>query len=199
MTTTPASQTDGRFQRSERSREAIVQALLDLIGEHILAPTAQQVAERADVGVRTVFRHFSDMDALYAAMNERMLERVLHVLVDTEQTDPLPDRIAGLAANRAKLFSLIEPYRRANVRFRHRSPFLQESHQKTLALQRADLLRWLPELASARAEIREAFDVAASFSTWDRLRSDQSLNLKKSEGTLLHLLTRLSADLEDGN
>ena len=56
MATPSELPTDGRVQRSERSREAIIRAMLDLIGEGIASPTAQQVALRADVGVRTVFR-----------------------------------------------------------------------------------------------------------------------------------------------
>ena len=57
---------DGRVQRSQRSRQAMVQALFDLVGSGVLQPTAQQVARRAKVGIRTVFRHFSDMDSLLA-------------------------------------------------------------------------------------------------------------------------------------
>ena len=58
--------TDGRLLRSERSREQIVDALYELIGEGHMQPTAQQVAERSGVALRSVFRLFSDMDALYA-------------------------------------------------------------------------------------------------------------------------------------
>ncbi len=54
-------QIDGRRRRSERSREAIVQSILDLVGEQVLEPTAQQIAGRAGVDITTVFRHFSDM------------------------------------------------------------------------------------------------------------------------------------------
>ena len=46
---------DGRLRRGERSREAIVAALFELVGEGVLQPTAQQVAERAGVGIRSVF------------------------------------------------------------------------------------------------------------------------------------------------
>ena len=52
---------DGRRLRSERSRQAIIDAMMELIGEGNLVPTAQQASERAGVGIRTVFRHFSDM------------------------------------------------------------------------------------------------------------------------------------------
>src|SRR5690349_22289922 len=63
---------DGRVRRGERSRDAIVGALFDLIGGGVLQPTAQQVADRAGVGIRSVFRHFTEMDSLYAAMDTRL-------------------------------------------------------------------------------------------------------------------------------
>ena len=55
---------DGRRLRSERSRQAIIDAMLKLVEEGVLVPTAQQVSERAGVGIRSVFRHFSDMESL---------------------------------------------------------------------------------------------------------------------------------------
>lgn len=44
---TAAATHDGWLLRTERSREAIVQALFDLVGEGTLQPTAEQVAKRA--------------------------------------------------------------------------------------------------------------------------------------------------------
>ena len=64
--------TDGRVRRSERSKAAIVHALFELIGEGVTAPTADEVAERASIGIRTVFRQFKDMDTLYGALVSRM-------------------------------------------------------------------------------------------------------------------------------
>ena len=49
---------DGRRMRSERSRDAIIEAALQLVQEGILVPTAQQIADRAGVAMRTFFRHF---------------------------------------------------------------------------------------------------------------------------------------------
>ena len=51
----PATALDGRVRRGARNRQTIVDALLDLVGSGILRPTAQQVADRAGVGIRTVF------------------------------------------------------------------------------------------------------------------------------------------------
>ena len=61
---------DGRRQRSERSKQAIVNAALDLIESGVLVPTTQQVSDRAGVTLRTLFRHFNDKDSLFAAIDE---------------------------------------------------------------------------------------------------------------------------------
>ena len=61
---------DGRLLRSERSRHLIVEAMIELIDEGVLTPTAQQVAKRANVGIRSVFRHFDDMDSIFETTNE---------------------------------------------------------------------------------------------------------------------------------
>ena len=46
-----------------------IDALQELVHEGVLVPTAQTVAERAGVGIRTVFRHFDDMETLFATMD----------------------------------------------------------------------------------------------------------------------------------
>ena len=65
MTDAVAPKSDGRINRSVVTRKKIVTALTALVYEGHLTPTAEQVAQRAEVGLRTVFRHFDDMDSLY--------------------------------------------------------------------------------------------------------------------------------------
>ena len=67
-----AKKPDGRLLRTERSRQLIIEALHELINEGILVPTAQNVADRAGVGIRTVFRHFADMETLFATMDVQL-------------------------------------------------------------------------------------------------------------------------------
>ena len=55
---------DGRRQRSSRSRERIVHAMIELIRAGEMSPAAARVAEKANVGLRTVFRHFEEMETL---------------------------------------------------------------------------------------------------------------------------------------
>ena len=191
MASNTSFQIDGRIQRSERSREAIVQALLDLIGEGTLAPTAQRVAERAAVGVRTVFRHFSDMETLYAAMDERLVEQVDPLFVKEKQTGPISKRVDALIERRAEIFELIEPYRRAQEIQRWHSPFLQERHDIAIKTLRLDLGRWLPEISDMDNEIALALDLTLSFESWIRLRSDQGLGARRARNVLQRIVNAL--------
>jgi len=98
MQPTP-TELDGRFARSARTRTKIVDAMYALIREGTLIPTAQQVATRADVGIRTVFRHFSDMEQLYRAIDTRLADEIPDSLLsgssDGDLTEPVPFDLAG--------------------------------------------------------------------------------------------------------
>lgn len=196
MTTSGELPTDGRIQRSERSREAIVAAMLELIGAGILSPTAQQVAERADVGVRTVFRHFSDMDTLFAAMNDRLSEEVGSYFVSGTQTGTLLERLERLAERRMATFETLAPYLRSSALQRSRSPFLQNQHEINIRALRKDLRRWLPELESASSEVVEALEMLLSFEAFNRLRMDQRLSTRRAlaaiRAAVLGLASRLA-------
>jgi AcrR family transcriptional regulator len=108
--------TDGRVRRSERSRAAIVQALFELIGEGVLAPTADEVADRASIGIRTVFRHFKDMDTLYEALDVLLYERFEPAFLAPVPEGPIEERIEEFVARRAKGYEGIAPYKRAEQR-----------------------------------------------------------------------------------
>jgi TetR/AcrR family transcriptional regulator of autoinduction and epiphytic fitness len=68
---------DGRHARSERSRQAMVDALLELLREGVLRPSSAQIAERAGVTQRTLFNQFGDMDSLVTAAAGRQVHRYL--------------------------------------------------------------------------------------------------------------------------
>ena len=175
---------DGRLRRGERSREAIVSALFELVGEGVLQPTAQQVAERAGVGIRSVFRHFDDMDGLFATMDARLREDALPILREDPSQGALRERAKALVGRRVRLFERIAPYKRsANVQ-RWRSKFLSGRHAMLVRELRAALLRALPELSDAPADQVETIDVLLSFEAWDRLRTDQRLSRERAQSAL---------------
>ena len=71
-----ASKPDGRRLRSNRSRQLIIESMLELIKQGNLVPTAQQVADHANVGIRSVFRHFEDMESIFETASELCHTRV---------------------------------------------------------------------------------------------------------------------------
>ena len=189
---------DGRVRRSERSREAIVGALLDLIGSGVAAPTARQVAERGGVGIRSVFRHFSEMESLYAAMDARLEREARRMFLGGERSGSLVERTRGFVRQRAAVFERIAPFKRAANLQRPRSSFLEQRHRLLQRELRADLLSWLPELRSADAALVESFDALGSFEAWDRLRTEQALGAKAVVAALERLAIALAGDLEPG-
>jgi AcrR family transcriptional regulator len=187
---------DGRIQRSARSREAIVQAMLELIAEGVLQPTAQQVALRADVGVRTVFRHFSDMESVFAAMSDRLREEARPFFVEGPQPGPVNARIEALVSRRMEIFALLGPFLRASAIQRWRSAVLQEEHERMIRTLRRDLRYWLPEHADAESDLADVIELLLSFESWDRLRTGQKLGQKRAGQALRRVLLDLVAPLD---
>jgi AcrR family transcriptional regulator len=179
---------DGRVRRGERSRGAIVKALHALIGAGDLAPTAQQVAERAGVGLRSVFRHFRDMESLFAEVDALLLREVEPFATEPPAQGALATRVRALAARRAWLFERIAPYKRSGNAQRASSPFLRARHVELVRRLRAALWQWLPELAEAPPELAAAIELLTSFEGWDRLRVEQRLSRERAEATLARVV-----------
>ena len=184
---------DGRQRRSERSREAIVQALFDLVGDGVLQPTAQQVAETAGVGIRSVFRHFADMESLFAEMDARLQTEAVPILRAEPTPGSVEERTRALVDCRIAFFEKIAPFKRAGTIQRWRSAFLRGQQGRLVRALRTDLLRWLPELRRSSADLVEAFDLALSFEAWDRLRTDQRLGRDRARDAVRRTVLALLA------
>ncbi len=182
---------DGRVRRGVRSRAAIVSALFDLIGEGVMRPTAQQVAERAKVNIRTVFRHFSEIDSLYAELDAHLYQEVRAVLDLEPPNAGVNQRADAMVQQRCALYEKVAPYRRSADRFRWRSEFLQKARNVMVKEERRLLYEWLPEVKSAPAPVRNAAELLMSFEAWNRLRSDQDLGREAARAAMSGALKAL--------
>lgn len=177
-----------------RNREKILDAIYDLVRSGVAPPTVEQIAAKAGVGERSVFRHFEDVERLHADMGRRVQQEVLELAIPLPpDSGPLPQRVSALVKHRARIFEHLAPFRRAGYAQAHASTFIRQQHDTLAATMRADLLRvFTRELAKAGDEIRDAADVMASFETWDRLRTIQKLTRSRAmqvvEASLLRLL-----------
>ena len=115
------AEADGRFRRSVRSRERILDALRELVSEGNLRPTGQQVAARASVSLRTVFRHFDDMEGLYREMHERLEQEMRPLAAGPLVEGKLDQRVRALVRRRATVFERAAPFLRSGAIHRWRS------------------------------------------------------------------------------
>ncbi|MHB1852889.1 MAG: TetR/AcrR family transcriptional regulator, partial [Acidimicrobiales bacterium] len=104
---------DGRRARGLRTRDAIISALLDLVAAGDVAPTAQRIADRAGVSVRSVYQHFADVEGLYADAAERTYEWVRETSRDVDVALPLAKRVDLFVESRTTTLEALLPFQRA--------------------------------------------------------------------------------------
>lgn len=167
--------TDGRIRRSERSRDRIVTAMIACIRAGDPSPSAADVAQAAGVGLRTVFRQFEDMDALYIAISARTEAEIAPILAEPFAAGDWRGRIAEMLSRRARVFEHIRPLKVAAALRRHQSEVLRADAARFLTRERAGLEAVLPPQVLADRDLLEALALAASFEAWRRLREDQGL------------------------
>lgn len=187
----PVVDEDGRRQRSSRSRAQIVQAMFELIRDGDMAPSAARVAETAGVSLRTVFRHFEEMDTLYREMTAKIEAEVLPLFLQPLTARTWRERVDELIARRTDIYERIMPYRVAGSLRRFNSRFLMEDYERFLKLERTALEDVLPKRVIADAMLFSALEMVMAFQAWRRMRQDQRLSVKDARAVMLHTVDRL--------
>ena len=185
----PPLETDGRRLRAVRSRDQIVEAMLALVGEGEMNPSAAQVAARAQVGLRSVFRHFEDMDALYREMSARIEAEILPLVSAPFVARDWRGRICELLARRAQIYDRLLPYRVAGATRRFQSSYLMQDQARMRALETETLRALLPKSVTGDAAAFAALDLAAGFESWRA--QDQGLTRKRAEEAVRRLVEGL--------
>lgn len=188
---------DGRNQRRDRNREAVVTALLELYREGRLGPSADEIAARAGISVRSLFRYFDDVEALVRTAIARQQAHLAPLYaLDTTPDQPVSERIERFVAARVRLLrGMGEVGRVARSLAAHQPLVLAELARirHTLRAQLADV--FAPELeALSPAERRTALaaaDVVVSWEAVDLMHNDQGLPVADVEATMRAALARL--------
>jgi len=187
----PEPTTDGRRLRGQDNRARIVAAMLEIIHAGEVSPSAEQVAQRADVGLRTVFRHFQDMDSLYREMSVVIAAELREVAGRPFKSQDWRERVVELIERRGWAFEKVGPFLRASTVFRYRSKFLDVDNARLVAALREILKAQLPP-AVARDQLKlEILDLLLSYESWSRLRREQGLTPKRAQDTLTAAVRRL--------
>ncbi len=110
-TTTPldTDHVDGRTLRRTRNRDAVIVALLAIIREGDLQPGAAEIADRAGVSHRSIFRYFDDLDDLVrTAIDHAFDEAGPMGSIPDIGVGSLDDRITALVDARVSLFEHVD-------------------------------------------------------------------------------------------
>ncbi len=183
--------TDGRRLRSWDSKRRIVSAMLELVREGNIAPTAEEVAQRANVGLRTVFRRFKDMESLYAEMSVAISEQVAPIVNKALGHEEWWRNFAQLVERRLRVYEVIMPYRVAADILKFRSDILQTRHLEIVRDERERLMSVLPPFLLEDRPLIEALQAVLSFDMWNQLRSDQGLSAQQAADVVNRILSRL--------
>jgi AcrR family transcriptional regulator len=188
---------DGRTQRRDRNRDAVVGALLDLYREGDLAPAAETIAARAGISVRSLFRYFDDVDALVRTAIARQQEHLAPLFaIDAPPELPLAERVERFVAGRVRLVEAMGEVGRVARALATRQPLvLAELARIRGTLRRQLAAVFAPELdalpAGERAAALAAADVATSWEAFDLMRNDHGLSRDDTVDAMGAALRRL--------
>ena len=199
--TRPPAKVDGRMLRSATTRRAVAEAYLDLLDAGDMRPTARAIAAQAGVSERAVFRHFQDMETLHSEAAVLQIQRVgRDIPGPAPVTGPLAERVALLAGRWCILNERVTPVRR--VALLH-EPFSTEIARRLgwiRGVARTELENtFAAELATtdgpARHRAVAALCAAASWETWNEVRTRHGLDSEQARQTVASMIAAILAVL----
>jgi AcrR family transcriptional regulator len=191
---------DGRHLRRDRNRTAVVEALLELYAEGNLDPGSVEIAERAGLSPRSLFRYFDDVDDLcHEAVMARQRTLMPLLVIDAVASDPLSVRVDAFLRQRATIFVTMGNVGRVA---RLRAPFLPVIATELAAARQylrnqvgklfAAELSALGETAAAATLM--AIDVLTTFDANELFVGDQHLEPQQIQGNLRAVMLSLLSD-----
>lgn len=176
-------------------------ALLELIEEGDLQPTATRIAERAGTSLRLIYHHYGDLESLFRAAASRQFERMDEQATPVGRDLPLDARIDALVTQRCAMLEWITPVRRAELLQEPWSPELRAARTALVARGNREVaVVFAPELArhsaTDAAAVRHALEAALGWGAWNDLR-DAGVSVDDATAAV-RLTVRRLLDLPDG-
>ena len=190
---TSAPTVDGRSARAQRTRDSVVNAVLELANSGQVRPTAREIAECAGISVRSVYVHFDDLDDLFRAAAARHFEQMSTLLKPVDVTLALNERIAAAANQRVAIHENFGAVRRAAEQWAPLSPALADVLRTGREVSRQDIERLFGAVLTGRADhdiALGALTLLLGANAWDSLR-EQGLSVEAASEIIVHTMTLL--------
>jgi len=188
------TETDGRKIRANNSRQKIVDAMLSLVRDGDIAPSAENVASTANVGLRTVFRRFTEMEVLYREMIIEVQIKYIPPVLTPFSSHQWQQQLLELMDRKAMIYEKIMPYRVAAQFHKHHSSFIQNNLTKWHGIERKILAEILPNKIVKDVALFNALELTLSFDSWLQLRLEQGISPKQAIKTKKKMINALLAD-----
>src|SRR5262249_23236582 len=187
---------DGRRQRSERTKQVIMDAYIALLRESPEIPTASQIAQRAGLSTRSIFERFDDLQTLslatvdyaftlgeaQAVMRNVDGDRVTRLRSHVEMRAGTCERWLPLwrvvVANQAKLGDLKDRIR-----------FIRHAVVKRMELMYGPELSTLDD--GERRDLLIALEALIDFESWGRMREGHGLSIEEASGVWVRVIDRM--------
>jgi len=179
-----SEKTDGRKQRSVRSRDKIKSSIITLIRDGNYSPRAVDISEHSGLSMRTVFRHIEDMESLLREIAGDLQKEVLPQFLEPYSTAEWRGQLDEQISRRAKTWEYVLPIRLSASLRRFQSRFLLEEYTQLLELERASLKAVLPKEIAADEVLFAAVNEAVGVGCWISLRLDQRLSPEGAEAVI---------------
>lgn len=186
---------DGRRVRSERSRRKIIDAMLDLVKSGKMQPGAANIAKAAGVSLRTVFRHFEEIDSLYREMYAQLEVELLPAAMVPWKSEHWRDRLDELISRRHETYPGVQHLKVSASMRRFQSTFLMEADRKFVQFEGLRVASILPPEIVENEELFTALNLAVGFGTWYRLVADHDMSWDEAATNIRYIVAKLLADL----
>ena len=161
---------DGRFARSQKTKDAIVKALLKLL-RNTPFPTAEQVAKESKIGLRTVYRQFNDMESIYLSLHEECMHSLSQMFnSDVDLDRSFEERVSIAISERFAIYDEYETLFIATISNSARLPTLVNQVAESYQIMRERFIKIVREIKKLSAIKSDLLFTRILFPSWFSLR-----------------------------
>ena len=168
---------DGRKLRSESTSDHILNTAIKIARKgNIDKMSFNSIAKEANIGTRTIFRHFKDQESLQESLDQKLGEEFNNAFSIINKADNLESRIENVSSTLIKLYVKNQNIIRWNLRNIWTDKNLRINMFSWNKILRNFLYTILPEIQEKNKSEREIIFECISFIFFLRLNLIQGLN-----------------------
>ena len=168
---------DGRKLRSESTADHILNTAVKIARKgNIDSMSFNSIAKEADIGTRTIFRHFKDQESLQDSLDQKLGEEFTSYFSKINKEDNLETRIENLSSTLIQFYVKNQNIIRWTLRNVWRDKNLRQNMFSWNQILRNFVYSILPEIKEKRKSEREIIFECMSFLFFLRLNVVQGLN-----------------------